>query len=41
VKLGIDASRLTTRGFGDTKTIDSSSTPEGKVNNRRVEFVKI
>jgi OOP family OmpA-OmpF porin len=41
VKLGIDASRLTTRGFGDTKPMDSNDTPEGKANNRRVEFVKI
>ncbi|HTQ27453.1 MAG TPA: OmpA family protein [Puia sp.] len=40
VSMGIDAARLTTRGFGDTKPIDSNSTPEGKENNRRVEFVK-
>jgi OmpA-OmpF porin, OOP family len=41
VKLGIDASRLTTRGFGDTRPMDSNDTPEGKANNRRVEFVKV
>jgi OOP family OmpA-OmpF porin len=41
VKLGVDASRLTTKGYGDTKPIDSNDTPEGKANNRRVEFVKI
>jgi OOP family OmpA-OmpF porin len=41
VKLGIDGSRLTARGFGDTKPIDSNDTPEGRANNRRVEFVKI
>lgn len=40
VSMGIDASRLTTKGFGDTKPIDSNNTPEGKANNRRVEFVK-
>ncbi len=40
VSMGIDASRLTTKGFGDTKPIDSNDTPEGKANNRRVEFVK-
>ncbi|SFV27736.1 OmpA family protein [Thermoflavifilum thermophilum] len=41
VKMGIDASRLTTKGFGDTKPIDTNDTPEGKANNRRVEFVKM
>jgi OOP family OmpA-OmpF porin len=41
VNMGIDASRLTTKGFGDTKPIDSNDTPEGKANNRRVEFVKM
>jgi outer membrane protein OmpA-like peptidoglycan-associated protein len=41
VSLGIDGSRLTTKGFGDTKPIDSNDTPEGRANNRRVEFVKI
>ena len=41
VKMGIDGSRLTTKGYGDTKPITDNSTPEGKANNRRVEFVKI
>lgn len=40
VSMGIDASRLTTKGFGDTKPITSNDTPEGKANNRRVEFVR-
>jgi outer membrane protein OmpA-like peptidoglycan-associated protein len=40
VSMGIDASRLTTKGFGDTKPIDTNDTPEGKANNRRVEFIK-
>jgi outer membrane protein OmpA-like peptidoglycan-associated protein len=41
VSLGIDAGRLTTRGFGAAKPIDNNTTPEGKANNRRVEFVKV
>ncbi|MES2520323.1 MAG: OmpA family protein [Bacteroidota bacterium] len=40
VGLGIDASRLTTKGYGETKPIDDNNTFEGKANNRRVEFIK-
>jgi outer membrane protein OmpA-like peptidoglycan-associated protein/curli biogenesis system outer membrane secretion channel CsgG len=39
-QFSIDAGRLTTAGFGSSKPIDSNSTPEGKANNRRVEFVR-
>jgi OmpA-OmpF porin, OOP family len=38
---GISEGRLKTKGWGDTKSIDTNDTPEGKANNRRVEFVKI
>jgi len=38
---GIDASRLTAKGYGDTKPLASNDTPEGKAQNRRVEFVKL
>ena len=41
VSMGIDESRFTTKGLGDTKPIAANTTPEGKANNRRVEFVKI
>ncbi len=40
VAQGIDAARLTTKGYGSTKPIDSNDTLEGKANNRRVEFSK-
>lgn len=40
VSMGIDASRLTSKGFGDTKPVGDNNTLEGKANNRRVEFVK-
>ena len=40
VAMGIDASRLKSDGFGESKPIDTNNTPEGKANNRRVEFVK-
>ena len=41
VVMGIDASRLSTRGLGDTKPISDNGSQEGKANNRRVEFIKM
>jgi OmpA-OmpF porin, OOP family len=40
-EFGIDASRMDTDGKGESQPMDNNSTPEGKANNRRVEFVKI
>jgi OmpA-OmpF porin, OOP family len=36
----IDAARLTSTGFGDTKPVAKNDTPEGRQQNRRVELVK-
>jgi OOP family OmpA-OmpF porin len=39
-QFGVDAARLTSDGFGSTKPIDSNDTPQGRAQNRRVEFVR-
>ncbi len=40
VHFKVDAARLSTKGYGDTKPVDTNDTPEGRQNNRRVELVK-
>jgi OmpA-OmpF porin, OOP family len=40
-QFGVDASRLTANGFGAGKPLGSNDTPEGRAQNRRVEFVKM
>lgn len=39
--LGIEFSRMQSRGMGETVPVSDNAIPEGKANNRRVEFVKI
>ncbi len=39
-EFGIDDSRMTTDGKGQTEPCDVNTTVEGKANNRRVEFIK-
>jgi outer membrane protein OmpA-like peptidoglycan-associated protein len=36
---GIAATRMTTRGFGESAPAYSNDTPEGMAQNRRVEFL--
>lgn len=38
---GIDRQRLRWKGFGKSKPIDTNDTPEGRHNNRRVEYLII
>jgi OmpA-OmpF porin, OOP family len=41
VSMSIDGSRLSTKGYGETKPLTPNTTFEGKAENRRVEFVKV
>ena len=41
VSKGINESRMTTKGFGETQPIKSNDTPEGRTANRRVELIVI
>jgi len=41
VKLGISKERLKAKGYGESAPADTNDSPEGKANNRRVEFVLI
>ncbi len=39
VSKGVERGRLEAVGFGETRPIDTNKTPDGKQNNRRVEFL--
>lgn len=40
IELGIAKDRLTSKGHGESKPMSGNDSPEGKAQNRRVEFVK-
>jgi len=40
IEMGIVADRLSSRGLGESMPMDDNNVPEGRANNRRVEFVK-
>ena len=39
-EFAIDAARMDTDGKGESQPVDNNTTPTGKANNRRVEFIK-
>jgi len=41
IEMGIGGDRLTSKGLGESMPVDDNNLPEGRANNRRVEFVKI
>jgi outer membrane protein OmpA-like peptidoglycan-associated protein len=41
ISMGVDASRLSAKGLGDTKPIADNGSLDGRANNRRVEFVTV
>jgi len=41
VDMGISADRLSSKGLGESMPMDDNNYPEGRANNRRVEFIKI
>ena len=41
IEMGIAATRLTAKGYGETMPIADNATPEGRANNQRVEFTKL
>lgn len=41
VQRGVDSARLTARGYGETRPIESNRTSQGRALNRRIEFRRI
>jgi outer membrane protein OmpA-like peptidoglycan-associated protein len=41
ISLGIEKNRMQIKGLGESVPVSDNDSPEGKANNRRVEFIKI
>jgi len=41
VNAGVDATRLTTKGYGEESPVAGNATPEGRAQNRRIEFKRL
>ncbi len=41
ISMGVSSDRLQSKGWGESMPITDNNSPEGKANNRRVEFVKL
>jgi outer membrane protein OmpA-like peptidoglycan-associated protein len=39
-QFSVNAARLSAEGLGASKPMDSNDTPQGRAQNRRVEFVR-
>lgn len=41
VNAGVDAARVTTKGYGEENPVAGNTTPEGRAQNRRIEFKRL
>jgi OOP family OmpA-OmpF porin len=41
VNAGIDPARIVTKGYGEENPVAPNATPEGRAQNRRIEFRRL